>query len=98
MEKKGELGLITTNRGNNIEIVMGYSDGGPPQKRSGSVFNPSPIDDSKSDTYTIDLSICYSIVKHHKGEIQFDDDDIHTNRFTIRFPVGLRRSNDLTGP
>lgn len=90
MGKKGTLSLIATNRGNNIKIVMGYNDGGPPRKRNGSIFNPSPISESKNETYTIDLSICYSIVKHHKGEIQFDADDVHNNRFTIRFPVGLR--------
>jgi two-component system, NtrC family, sensor kinase len=90
IEKKGKLSLTSVNQGNNVEIVMGYNDGGPPQKRSESIFNPSPIYESKNETDTIDLSICYSIVKHHRGEIQFDADDIHNNRFTIRFPVVLK--------
>jgi len=90
LEKRGKLSLISTNRGNNIEIVMGYNSGGSPQKYSGNIFNPSPIYESKNETYTIDLSTCYSIVKHHRGEIQFGADDILNNKFTIRFPVSLR--------
>jgi two-component system, NtrC family, sensor kinase len=89
IEKRGTLNLISSNRGNNIEFVMEYNGGGQPQRCSGSIFNPSPIYENKNETYAIDLSICYSIVKHHRGEIQFGADNIHNNRFIIRFPVSL---------
>ena len=89
IEKRGTLNLISSNRGNSIEFVMEYNGDGQPQRCSGSIFNPSPIYESKNETYAIDLSICYSIVKHHRGEIQFGADNIHNNRFIIKFPVSL---------
>jgi len=89
MEKGGLLLLVSTNRGNKIEIIMGYNGGGPTHHFSDGIFNPSPMNGGAGETYAIDLSICYSIVKHHKGEIQFDADEDHNNRFTIRFPVSL---------
>ena len=90
MEQGGLLSLVSTNRGNKIEIVMGYNGGEPTHHFSGSIFNPSPMNGGADETYAIDLSICYSIVQHHKGEIQFDADEDHNTRFTIRFPVSLQ--------
>ena len=40
----------------------------------GRVFNPARLPEDVGETHTLDLSICYSIVNHHKGEIQFVPD------------------------
>lgn len=89
MEKSGELTLVTSNRGSRIEIAMEFNSNQPTHQSHGNIFNPSSPYGEESEEYTIDLSICYSIVQHHKGEIQFDADKNHDNRFTIRFPACL---------
>ncbi|HIJ55584.1 MAG TPA: PAS domain-containing protein [Deltaproteobacteria bacterium] len=90
MEKGGPLSLVSTNRGSKIEIVIGYNGGGPVHHFSSNIFNPSSINGGAGGSHAIDLSICYSIVRQHMGEIQFDADEDHNNRFTIRFPVCLQ--------
>jgi len=90
MEKGGTMSLLSTNRGNQIEISMCYSGGSAVDHFSGNIFNPARFREGIGETHTIDLSICYSIVNHHKGEIQFmPDGDDNDSRFVIRFPVSL---------
>ena len=90
MEKGGTLSLSSINRSNQIEISMLYNGGGKVDHFPGSIFNPALLREAIGETPTIDLSICYSIVHHHKGEIQFmADGDNNGSRFIIRFPVSL---------
>ena len=89
-EKGGALSLVSINRGNQIEISMRYNVGGAIDHFPGSIFNPACLWETVGEMHTIDLSICYSIVNHHKGEIQFmADGDDNGSRFIIRFPVSL---------
>lgn len=90
MEKGSTLSLSSINRSNQIEISMLYNGGGKVDHFPGSIFNPALLREAIGETPTIDLSICYSIVHHHKGEIQFmADGDNNGSRFIIRFPVSL---------
>ena len=87
MEKGGALSLVSVNRRNHIEISMRYDGGGAVHHFPGSVFNPARLREAVGEKHTIDLSICYSIVNQHKGEILFDADGDNASRFIIRLPV-----------
>ena len=89
MEKSDTLTLVSHNRGNQIEVVMHYNSRDPVDYFSGNIFNPVRLDKAMWAKHTIDLSICYSIVHHHKGDIQFRDDGENGRNFIIRFPVSL---------
>ena len=89
IEKGGALSLSSINRGNQIEISMRYDGGGAVGRFPGSIFDPARLWETVGETHTIDLSICYSIVNQHKGEILFDADGDAGSRFIIRLPVGM---------
>jgi len=89
MEKGGTLSLVSINRGNQIEISMRYNGRGAVDHFPDSIFNPARLCETIGEAHTIDLSICYSIVHHHGGEIQFRVDGDNGSRFIIRFPVSL---------
>jgi len=89
-EKGGTLSLVSTNQDNHIEISMCYSGGGAVGRFPGRVFNPARLREGVGETHSLDLSICYSIVNHHKGEIQFmPGAEDNGSRFVIKFPVSL---------
>jgi two-component system, NtrC family, sensor kinase len=95
-EKGDALSLVSMNQGNDIEISMRYNGGGTVGDFPGSIFNPARSQGVIGEPHTIDLSICYSIVNHHKGEIKLmPDGDNISSRFIIRFPVSLPRSQHL---
>ena len=90
MEKGGALSLSSINRGNQIEISMRYNGGGAVDHFPNNIFNPALLREAIGETHAIDLSICYSIVNQHKGEILFKaEGDDNSSRFIISFPVSL---------
>jgi len=96
--KKGDaLSLVSMNQSNHIEIDMRYNGGDAMDHFPGSIFNPARSQGVIGETHTIDLSICYSIVNQHRGEIQFmPNGDNAGSRFIIRFPVSLPRTQRPT--
>ena len=90
MEKGGTLSLSSINRNNQIEVSIHDNVESAPDHFSGNIFNPAGLCETAGKTHNIDLSICYSIVHHHKGEIKFIPDGDHKgSSFIIRFPVSL---------
>ncbi len=69
------------------EVVMLCNGRGPVEHISSNIFNPARLSEDIGETHTIDLSICYSIMHHHKGEIEFKADGDDGSKFIIRFPV-----------
>lgn len=86
MEHGGELSVKARNDENRIEILISDTGSGHSQKLAKNIFNVSPMDEPGTN---IDLSICYSIIQHHKGEIRYDSIEGKGAVFTLRFPVAL---------
>ena len=89
MEDGGELRVTARNDGNTIEVLISDTGGPCPQKGTHNIFNPASVTDPSSDGAALDLAICYSIVKHHQGDIKFKNINGNGNEFTLRFPADL---------
>ncbi len=92
LEKGGELTLVARNDGIWIEILL---------CETGSINKDSYIDagchnrlisdgfDSIETGRAIDLSICYSIVQHHKGDLKVENIPGRGATYTLKFPAIL---------
>jgi len=89
IEDGGEIHVTVRNDGNTIEVLISDTGGSYPQKGTHNIFNPDSVTDPSSDGATLDLAICYSIVKHHQGDIKFKNINGHGTEFTLRFPADL---------
>lgn len=89
MTAGGELKIVASNEGEKIEIILSDPDGRLSKKISG-----RPSYQSMEDWFTncrerMDLSICYNILRHHRGNIKplLRQDGQH--QLVLRFPVVL---------
>lgn len=87
MESGGTLTLKASNEADQIEIVFADTGTGESGDMDHDVFEPSSFSKSANSIHLIDLSICYSIVQHHKGVIFHRRETAGGNVFVLRFPV-----------
>jgi two-component system, NtrC family, sensor kinase len=85
MEGGGQLNTVARNAGNLIEITVSYTGNVTPASESGPP-------DALCARYTakdapVDLSICYSIMRHHGGDLHFEGTPGGTRRFGLQFPA-----------
>ena len=81
MEHGGNLDIAARNNGNEIEVFVSQAGTGKSQV--------SEQDGLPEKETTLNLSICYNIIKKHKGDIQFDNRDDKGSSCILRFPVIL---------
>ena len=91
MEKGGELSLEARNDGSWIEVILSETGGGGQIEidRGGDALHSSSRQASIENGTAIDLSICYSIVQHHKGDLRVENNSGHGAVYTLRVPVIL---------
>ena len=85
----GEMAITVRNDGEKIEIILPDPDSCLSQDFSGCMTYPALDDGALRGRERMDLSLCYNIIRHHKGEIQtqhLNDDD---QMLVLRFPVAL---------
>lgn len=85
VEDGGNLWLQSSSDGNQIKILL--SDNGSQNNRC-----CSPVGEGHSNGFSgsgseVDLSICYNIVQHHKGQMQIELTAEMGNVLTLCFPV-----------
>jgi hypothetical protein len=85
MEGGGQLSTVAKNSGNLIEITISYhgravaSAGGKPRKQLCE-------GDAAQKGARMDLSICYSIMRQHGGDLRFEDSAGRAHKFVLEFP------------
>ncbi len=89
MEEGGELSLVARNDGSWIEILISETGRHEEEEGGCSELNSSSRQASIEDGTAIDLSICYSIVQHHKGDLLVEKKPGCGAVYTLRFPVML---------
>lgn len=87
MEHGGNLAVTARNNGNEIEIFVS-------ETRTGKSELSEQISDTSQDGLpeketTLNLSICYNIIKNHKGDIRFDNRGDKGINCILHFPVTL---------
>ena len=87
MEDGGALKLTSSNNDKNAEIQISHTGCVKPDRYHVNIFDPSCMTQATGDGNPIDLSICYHIVQHHKGDIQFSSKVDQGATFTLRFPL-----------
>jgi len=87
MEDGGALKLTSSNDDKNVEIQISHTGIVKPDRYHVNIFDPSCMTQATGDGNPIDLSICYHIVQHHKGDIQFSSKVDQGATFTLRFPL-----------
>ncbi len=87
MDKGGEFTVASTSQGNHIQISLTDTGSCNTHLPDRGAFEPGSRMDATIEGNPVDLSICYSIVQHHKGEIQFSADDKNGGIIRLTFPV-----------
>jgi PAS domain S-box-containing protein len=88
MQDGGKLSVTAKNDGNMIDVLISDTGSGCLRPMSDNIFNPASALKPPEET-TLDLSICYNIIKHHKGEIRFANFEGQGAAFNLRFPAKL---------
>jgi signal transduction histidine kinase len=83
MEGGGQLTTLARNAGNLIEITISYHG------RSAAPAKDRPrdrlCDNVGERDASMDLSICYSIMRNHGGDLRLEDSAGGTHKFTLQF-------------
>lgn len=87
MEDGGALKIISSSDDKNVEIQITHTGCVKPDRYHVNLFDPSCMTQATGDGNPIDLSICYNIVQHHKGDIQFSSKVDQGATFALRFPL-----------
>lgn len=87
MQAGAQLTTVARNFGNVIEIVISVVGESVPDRNPGETGEScSPRDNHKKDA-SMDLSVCYSIMRHHNGDLRFQSHGSGGFSFTLRFPA-----------
>jgi signal transduction histidine kinase len=89
MEEGGALTVKTTYRESQIEIFISDTGSASLLNQNCNIFSPLDREKIGDRASGIDLSICYSIVQHHRGDIRFEYTDDGHNIFMLTFPFNL---------
>jgi signal transduction histidine kinase len=92
VEDGGNLWLQSLSNGKQVKVAL--SDTGC-ESRPACTESPHGGADGLSESGSeVDLSICYNIVQHHKGVMQFEMSEKIGNLLTIYFPVAMSSSGE----
>lgn len=86
-ERGGELHVSARNQGSSIEIVIANTRKYSAGQTHELFLHPSWATRPVAEVSTLDLSICHSIIQHHKGEFRFAKQADGTVIFSIRLPT-----------
>ncbi len=89
VENDGKLEVTAAIDDNQMEIKILHSGCASPDRCQATIFDPSCSSRVNSGSHAVDLSICYNIVKHHQGDIQFHTQGDQGAVFTLRIPLHI---------
>jgi len=82
-----EIVLRTCLRGRDVEVAVVDLGTGVSEDNQAMVF--SPFHTTKADGMGMGLSICRSIIRHHGGDLNFENNEGHGCVFYFRLPGGI---------
>jgi signal transduction histidine kinase len=85
----GEMAISVRNDGEKIEVLLPDPDSRLSQDFTGCMTCPTQGDGTLHGREPMDLSLCYNIIRHHKGEIQPRVLNDGGQQLVLRFPVAL---------
>ncbi|MGD0826465.1 MAG: histidine kinase dimerization/phospho-acceptor domain-containing protein [Desulfobaccales bacterium] len=86
MPDGGELTITARNSGNLIEVILSASGGRlPAHWHENAMHSPYSWDLAGGET-PVNLSICYSIIRHHSGTLRLDIREQEEPSLVVRFP------------
>jgi PAS domain S-box-containing protein len=85
VEEGGRIWIQASCKGDQIKIAL-YDTGSSGDRRRAQKPKDQP-DSFSGSSSDVDLSICYNIVQHHKGTMQFEVSGEMGNILSIYFPV-----------
>lgn len=86
MPDGGELNITARNSGSLIEVILSASGGRLPSQWREKAMHSSWSWEMAGEGMPVDLSICYSIIRHHSGSLQLDILERETPSLVVRFP------------
>ncbi|MDJ0720525.1 MAG: histidine kinase dimerization/phospho-acceptor domain-containing protein [Desulfobacterales bacterium] len=89
MAAGGELAVIARNDGENIEVLLPDPNGRLSGDFSGCLTYPALDGAALQGRERMDLSLCYNIIRHHKGDVQTLSGGDGSQQLVLRFPVAL---------
>ncbi len=84
MEGGGQLSTLAKNSGNLIEITISYH--GRAVARAKDRTRDRLCENAAERDGRMDLSICYSIMRHHGGDLRLEDSAGGARKFVLQFP------------
>ncbi|QTA81436.1 Two component system response regulator/histidine kinase, PAS domain-containing [Desulfonema limicola] len=88
-QEKKDFFVIARNDGKRIDIIISDPEGCLSDELSESSLYSFPGSQGVENGITLDLSICYSIIQHHKGDIRSKYTQEHGNTIILMFPAIL---------
>jgi PAS domain S-box-containing protein len=85
----GEIAITACNDGEIVEVRLPDPDSRLSQDFSGCMTYPALEGGALQGRERMDLSLCYNIIRHHKGEIQTRPLTDGDQQLVLRFPVAL---------
>ena len=85
----GEVIITARNDGEMIEITLSDPDGSLSKELYGSHNTQPPEACFTQGREEIDLSICYHIIRYHRGDVRFEPANDGDRRIVLRFPAAL---------
>lgn len=85
----GEMAISVHNDGEKIVVLLPDPDSRLSQDFTGCTTYPTLEDGAMHGRERMDLSLCYNIIRHHKGEIQLRGLNDGGQQLVLRFPVAL---------
>jgi two-component system NtrC family sensor kinase len=86
MPEGGELLITVRTAGNLIEVILSANGGRLPAHWREKAMHSSYSWESGGGEMPVDLSICYSIIRHHSGTLRLDILEREKPSLVVRFP------------
>jgi hypothetical protein len=91
MESGGVMRLEAFNDENNIHVHISHTGLVDPESYHTQIFDPRCATKATGKGNPIDLSLCFSIVQHHQGVIEYSIQEGSGGTFSLQFPVVCER-------
>jgi hypothetical protein len=91
MESGGVMRLEAFNDENNIHVLISHTGLVDPESYHTQIFDPRCATKATGEGNPIDLSLCFSIVQHHQGVIEYSIQEGSGGTFSLQFPVVCER-------
>ena len=88
IEKQGDIKIATRAFNGQVEISIGDTGRGIPEKNLSRVFDPFFTTKEVGKGTGLGLNVAYNIIKNHKGTIDVESEMGKGTTFAIRIPVG----------